>query len=147
MTIETIKLSQLSKKYIDNHDVMCNGVHCKYQKTIGLMGEVKKEYVVLNSLLDIRFTKLSELKDYIKNYVEVEVSEEVKEEAQEECKDMTSDTGLYLDYHSAIGDVVFHTYQCKNHARVYVNGKLKAKLSDLDACEIRITKLKKEYEN
>ena len=71
--VETISISKLTKSYINNHDVMCRGVHCKYQETInGMSGGETKEYVVLNAQVQISFATLPELKNYIRNSEETE---------------------------------------------------------------------------
>jgi len=67
MGIETITISQLTKDCIDNHDVMCNGVHCVYRESIdGFTGKTSKDYIVLNYEIDIRFKTLARLKSFIK---------------------------------------------------------------------------------
>jgi len=65
--IETISLSQLTKKYIDNHDVICEDVHCKYRTLINsYTGNATGSYVVMNSEWFTVFKTLPELKTFIK---------------------------------------------------------------------------------
>ena len=67
MAIEEIKLSQLTKDYIFNHDVMCEGVHCVYREYWDCYtGKSGRAYRVLNALVDIRFNTIKELKDHIR---------------------------------------------------------------------------------
>ena len=65
--VEEIKLSELTRDYITNHDVMCRGVHCVYRETInGFTGRSSNDYIVLNTEVDVRYKSIKELKSYIK---------------------------------------------------------------------------------
>ena len=65
--VETIKLSELSKDYINNHVVNCNGIQCVYRELINAYsGRTKKRYVVLDKYFTIEFKTIKELKNYIK---------------------------------------------------------------------------------
>ena len=66
--VEEIKLSELTRDCITNHDVMCRGVHCVYRETInGFTGRSStKNYIVLNAEVDVRFKTITELKKHIK---------------------------------------------------------------------------------
>ena len=66
--VEEIKISQLTKNYIDNHDVMCEGVHCVFREWTNVYtGRRQSAYIVLNAHIDIRFQTMRELKDHIRN--------------------------------------------------------------------------------
>ena len=68
--IEEIPFHKLTKKYIDNHDVICNGVHCKHTDDISIMtGKRLKPYVVFKTFVNTRFATLRELKRYIVDHV------------------------------------------------------------------------------
>ena len=68
--IETIPLKKLTKSYINNHDVFCGGVHCRYvERMVVHTGRTIKQYEVYKDQ-DIRypiyaFARLSELKAFI----------------------------------------------------------------------------------
>ena len=67
--IETIPLSKLSKSYINNHDVICNGIHCRYIEREYGFGRVEGEYEVFGSKgindIILTFSTLKELKKYL----------------------------------------------------------------------------------
>ena len=65
--IETIKISQLTKDYINNHDVMVNGYHVVYRERITTNNKKLLPYIVLDALYTIEFSTLKELKEYISN--------------------------------------------------------------------------------
>ncbi len=69
--IETITLSKLTKKYIDNHDVICNGVHCRFIELEHGFGRVEKVYQVfgergINQPV-FTFKTIKRLKSFIRN--------------------------------------------------------------------------------
>ena len=65
--IETINISQLTKDYINNHDVVCKGVHCVYREEVSEMtGNDLLPYIVLNENVPLRYKTLAELKKYIR---------------------------------------------------------------------------------
>ena len=127
--IETIVISKLTKSYINNHAVLCGGVHCKYQETInGYTGEHKNEYVVLNALLDIRFTKLSDLKDYIRT--------------SGEPRNIIGSAGVVLNYDCIINGLRVYTHDNPKNSSIYIEGYFYMKFDDMCDVEDHIDEMK-----
>jgi hypothetical protein len=68
--IEKIPLSKLTKKYINNHDVWCNGVHCRYVEREFGFGRIEKTYDVYGKGINDPIRKFKTLAD-LKNHISI----------------------------------------------------------------------------
>jgi hypothetical protein len=69
--VEVIPISKLTKKYINNHDVWCRGVHCRYMEYEHGFGRIEKTFEVYgNGINDPihKFKTIADLKNYISIY-------------------------------------------------------------------------------